>query len=105
MQKQSQFWSSSIMSCHVMSCLTGPGLDGTSSCSTSNTSHGQMGTLVPISDLRHLAGDSEIVLAKFLENRLKIDREIGEKHALQVNVTCQIQDGGCLYLHLRCNRS
>ena len=81
-------------SCHVMSCLTGPGLNGTSSCSTSNTRHGQMGTLVPISDLKHLAGASKIVLVKFLENRLKIDREIGEKHALQVNVTCQIQDGG-----------
>ena len=91
MQKQSQFWSSLIMSCHVMSCLTGPGLDGTSSCSTSNTSHGQMGTLAPISDSRHLAGDSKIVLAKFLINWLKIDREISD------------DDGGRPASALRCN--
>ena len=34
---------------------------------------------------RYLAGDSKLVLAKFHENRLTIDREIGEKHALQAD--------------------
>ena len=38
-----------VMTVTKTTCLTGPGLDGTSSCSTSNTSHGQMETLVPIS--------------------------------------------------------
>ena len=33
---------------------------------------------------QYLAGDSKIVLAKLHENRIKIDQEIGEKHALQV---------------------
>ena len=32
---------------------------------------------------RYFAGDSEIVSAKFYGNRLRIDRKIGEKHALQ----------------------
>ena len=59
----------------------------------------------------YLAGDSKIVPAKFHEKRLKIDGEIGEKHALQVNVTLagwvclhvrsKMEDG----LHLRCSRS
>ena len=31
--------------------------------------------------------DSNIVLAKFHQNRLRIDGEIGEKHAKQVNLT------------------
>ena len=36
---------------------------------------------------RYLAGDTKIGFSKFHENRLRIDCEIGEKHALQVNVT------------------
>ena len=40
--------------------------------------------------LGYLEGDSKIVLAKFHENLLRIDREIREKHALQVNVTWPI---------------
>ena len=39
---------------------------------------------------RYLAGDSKIVFAIFHGNRLKIDWEIGEKHALQVNETLGI---------------
>ena len=34
--------------------------------------------------------DLRIVLPKFHENRLRIDREIGEKHAIQVNLTADI---------------
>ena len=34
---------------------------------------------------RYLAGDSEIVSAKLHGNRLRIDRKIGKKHALQTN--------------------
>ena len=30
----------------------------------------------------HLAAENKLVLAKFHENRLRIAREIGEKHAL-----------------------
>ena len=39
---------------------------------------------------RYLGGDSKIDLAKFHGNRLKIDREIGEKHAIQINVMASI---------------
>ena len=34
--------------------------------------------------------DSKIVLAKFRQNRLRIDWEIGEKHGIQVNLTAGI---------------
>ena len=34
-----------------------------------------------------MAGELKIFLAKFHENRFRIDWEIGEKHVLQVNVT------------------
>ena len=37
-----------------------------------------------------VAGDSKIILAKIHENWLRIDREVGEKHAKQVNVTASI---------------
>ena len=40
---------------------------------------------------RYLAGDSKIVLAKYHENRLRIEREIGEKYAVQVNVMAGIR--------------
>ena len=39
---------------------------------------------------RYLTGDSKIVLAKFHQNRLRIDREIDEKHAIKVNLTVGI---------------
>ena len=39
---------------------------------------------------RYLGGDSKKDLAKFHENRLKIDREISEKHAIQINVMASI---------------
>ena len=35
---------------------------------------------------RYSRGESKIVLAKYHENRLRIDREIDEKHAIQVIV-------------------
>ena len=38
----------------------------------------------------YLAIDSQIVLSKFHENQLEIGLEIGEKHALQVNVTLAV---------------
>ena len=34
--------------------------------------------------------ESKIVLAKFQENQLRIDKEIGEKHVIQVNVMASI---------------
>ena len=40
--------------------------------------------------LRYFAVDSQIVLAKFHENLLKIGLEIGEKHVLQVYVTLAV---------------
>ena len=39
---------------------------------------------------RYLPRDSKIVLAKFHQNRLRIDLEIGKKHAIQVNLTAGI---------------
>ena len=39
---------------------------------------------------QYSTGDSKIVLAKFHEIRWEIDREIGEKHDLQINVTLAV---------------
>ena len=36
---------------------------------------------------QYLAGDPTIGLSEFHKNQLKIDREIGKKHAIQGNLT------------------
>ena len=46
--------------------------------------------------LQDFSKDSKTVLAKFHQNRLRIDLEIGEKHAIQVNLTAGITNSGIL---------
>ena len=41
-----------------------------------------------------------VVLAKFHQNRLRIDLKIGEKHAIQVNLAAGITNSGIL-LHVK----